>query len=131
MVQCFFLPKIAYIELDFAESLVFDGEIVPLDVSPSVRVDSHKQIVFVRPYLDGCVQIAAFKIGVEDELLVKVEGGIHAFEKPGSLGLEARVEFAEKGCQVGIIGSVQISITKFVVVFQLLMHFVAARRTVS
>lgn len=56
---------------------------------------------------DGGVEITSLVVGIEVELLSEIDGGVHAFKQSCPLRLEVRVELSEEGCQVTVVGSVQ------------------------
>ena len=61
---------------------VADLEVEPLGVAARVGVNTQEQIKLGGLHLDHAVQIAGLEATVEQELLLPVEGGVHAFEGP-------------------------------------------------
>lgn len=49
-------------------------------MAPRVGIDTEKQIVFIRVDFDYTIQVAWLEPGVELQLLLFADGGVHALE---------------------------------------------------
>lgn len=73
--------QVTNIKLDFFPlSTVSNDKVKPKYVATSVRIDAEKQIVFKLVDLDHTIQITPLKSRLKQQLLLQIEGWIHAFE---------------------------------------------------
>jgi hypothetical protein len=61
-------------------TVIAHGKVEPMDMAPCIRIDAHEQIVFAGSNFDGYVQVAAFKVRIKDDLILQIDGGVHAAE---------------------------------------------------
>ena len=131
LIQSFVLLEIHNIEMDLLFAAVFDFEVEPLQVPFSVRVDSHKKVVFIIVYFYDWVKVATFVVAFKSELCALLNGRIHSFEDACVFRFEVCVELTEVGVHVGVVGSCGSFMFEVVVPFHFLVHFEGGGVTMS
>lgn len=131
LVHGFILLEVDDVEFNSFFTTVFDFEVEPLQMAPSICIDSHEEIVLVLAYLYYCIQVAAFEVALEDQFSVWLDRGVHSLEETGALGLEVGVELAEVCGHVLVVGPHGPLVLEGVLSLHLLMHFEAAAKSVT
>ena len=103
LVECFGLFEVDDIEAHPSLTAVLNCKIKPLQMTAGVSVDAQIEVVFCFAHLHHAIQVAAFKVAVEDEFTTGGNGGVHALEYSGIFGFEVGMELAKVCCHVGII----------------------------
>ena len=59
---------------------VSDGEVEPVDVASGVGVNSQEKVILCLTNFDSTIEVSPFEPRFEDELLLQIQGRVHAFE---------------------------------------------------